>query len=304
MFLQIFNDMNKKIFSLIVCIFLLGTVIDVKAFSVSPVKQILTLEQGTGRNIKIKVRNTERETTKYKISVIGVKQDEQGYPIYGVGIEEAENWVKTEQDIIEINPGKEVEASFKITIPKGIYPGSHYVGLSAEPILDTGENKNFSGKLISLLLLEVSGTVNETLSVTNWTGEKDIYFNFNKVKINAILKNSGNTELPLSGKIRLYNWLDKKVVDSDVYLGGALLPQTQRKNEVLLPIQNSIYLPGVYRVQLDLTYGRTSQKLSVQYSFWYMPLKLLVTSGIIIFILLVIMIKKIINKKRKTEFLG
>ena len=143
--------MIKKIFLLIICFLTLGSFEQANAFSVSPLKQTVTLEQGTGKNIKIKVRNTERTTTKYKITAIGVKQDDAGYPVYGVGIEEAEKWVKPEQDVIEIKPGKEVEASFKIFIPKGVYPGSHYIGLSAEPILENGENKNFSGKLISLL---------------------------------------------------------------------------------------------------------------------------------------------------------
>jgi hypothetical protein len=293
----------KKIFFLITCIFLLGVVASADAFSVSPIKQIVTLEQGTGRNIKIKIRNTERETTKYKINVLGVKQDDQGYPVYGTGIEEAENWVKAEQEIVEINPGKEVEASFKISIPKGVYPGSHYVGLSAEPVLEGVENKNFSGKLISLLLLEVSGTINETLSVLGWSGEKELYWNLDKTKFNVILKNSGDAELPIKGKIILYNWLDKKVADSEVYLGSIILPQTQRKSEVLLPTQGGMYLPGVYRAQLDLTYGRTGQKLSVQYPFWYIPLKWMVVGGIFILILVGLLIKKIINKKRKTGYL-
>ncbi|MDO9509891.1 MAG: hypothetical protein Q7J14_01220 [Candidatus Magasanikbacteria bacterium] len=296
--------MMKKIFLLIICTLLLGVVTDVNAFSISPLKQIVTLEQGTGRNVKIKVRNTERLTTKYKITVIGVKQDDQGYPVYGVGIEEAENWVKAEQEVIEIKSGKEVEVSFKIAVPKGTFPGSHYIGLSAEPILNEEGNNNFSGKLISLLLLEVSGEVNETLSVVSWSGEKSLYWNLDKVKINVVLKNSGNTELPLSGKIRLYNWLDKKVIDNDVYLGSALLPQTQRKNEVLLPSQNGIYLPGVYRAQLDLTYGRTGQKLSVQYSFWYIPLGWIIAGGAMLVFIIFVLIKKIINKKRQLSLRG
>ena len=282
----------------------MGVVTEANAFSVSPLKQTVTLEQGTGRNVKIKVRNTERLTTKYKISVIGVKQDDGGYPVYGVGIEEAENWVKVEQEVVEINPGKEVEVGFKISIPKGTFPSSHYIGLSAEPVLSGEGNKNFSGKLISLLLLEVSGEVSETLSVINWSGEKSLYWNLDKVKINAVLKNSGNTELPLSGKIRLYNWLDKKVADSDVYLGNNLLPQTQRKNEVLLPIQNGIYLPGVYRAQLDLVYGRTAQKLSVQYSFLYVPIVWMIVGGIALLFIIFVLIKKIINKKRQLSLRG
>jgi len=296
--------MLKKIFFIITCVCLLGIVVEVDAFSVSPLKQLVTLDQGTGKNVKIKVRNTERETTKYKITVIGVKQDDQGYPVYGVGIEEAENWVKAEQEVVEIKPGKEVEVSFKIFVPKGTYPGSHYVGLSAEPVLEGSENKNFSGKLISLLLLEVSGTVNESLSVINWSGEKEVYWSLNEVKLNAILDNAGNTELPLSGKIRLYNWLDKKVVDKDVYLGGVVLPETQRKSEVLLPTQTGWYLPGVYRAQLDLVYGRTGQKLSVQYPFWYIPLSWLVVGGMLLIIMIFIVIKKIINKRRQLSLRG
>ena len=289
--------MKKIIFSLVICL-LLGIVAVTNAFSVSPIKQIVTLEQGSWINVKIKVRNTERETTKYKIAVLGVKQDDQGYPVYGEGIEEAENWVRAEQNVLEVRPGKEAEASFRVSVPKGTYPGSHYVGLSAEPVL-SGEGRNFTGKLISLLLLEVSGTVTEELSVVNWSGEKNLYWSFNNARFDAVLKNSGNTELPLIAKIRVYNWLDKKVIDSDVHLGSSLLPKTERKSSVLLPIQDGWYLPGLYRAQLDLSYGRTGQKLSVQYPFWYVPFSWLAVIGVVLLITVWSIIKKIRNKKKQ-----
>lgn len=290
--------MKKIIFLLVICL-LLGVVTIANSFTVSPIKQVVTLEQGSWVNVKIKVRNTERETTKYKIAVLGVKQDDQGYPVYGEGIEEAENWVRAEQDVLEIKPGKEAEATFRVSVPKGTYPGSHYVGLSAEPVLGEIESKNFSGKLISLLLLEVSGTVTEELSVASWSGEKEFYWSLEDAKFGAVLKNSGNTELPITAKIRLYNWLDKKIIDSEVHLGGPLLPKTERKSSVLLPVQTGWYLPGLYRAQLDLSYGRTGQKLSVQYPFWYVPIGWLVLIGAVILIVVWTIIKKIRNKKKQ-----
>ncbi len=289
----------KKIIFFIICALFLGFFSEVKAFTVSPVKQIVTLEQGTGRNVKIKIRNTERLTTKYKISVVGVKQDDQGYPVYGTNIEEAEKWVRSEQEVLEIGPGKEIEASFKINIPKGTYPGSHYVGLSAEPMLSGDENKNFVGKLISLLLIEVSGTVNETLSVIKWSGERNFYLSLEKLRLNVGLKNDGNTELPIKGKIRLYNWLDKKTAEEDVFLGNTILPQTQRTTEVLLPDISGWRLPGVYRAQLDLVYGRTEQKLSAQYAFWYVSIYWLIVAGSIILVIGWTLVKKIKNKKEQ-----
>ncbi len=291
----------KKGFILITALIMFGFIYSAQAFSISPIKQTVTLEQGTGRAIKIKVRNTEKNTTKYKIEVIGVKQNEDGFPIYGVGIEEAEKWVKSEQEFVEVAPGKEVEASFVINVPKGALPGSHYIGLSAEPIL-TGEGKNFSGKLISLLLLEVSGDVNETLSILKWSGEKQVYWNLQNIKLNAIFKNEGSAELPINGRLRLYNWLDKKVVDEEVFLGGVILPDTQRKSEVLIPAKNNWYFPGVYRAQLDLVYGRTSQKISVQYPFWYFPPSWLIVGGIILLLGIIALFKKIINKRQQTLF--
>lgn len=259
------------------------------------------MEQGTSKIVKIKIRNNEKNTAKYKISILGVKQDEEGYPIYGSGTEEAENWVSSEQDFVEIAPSKEVEASFVINIPKGVFPGSHYVGLSAEPIL-FGEEKNFTGKLISLLLLEVSGTVDESLNIIKWSGEKQIYWNLKNIKLDAVFKNEGTAEIPIKGRLRLYNWLDKKVVDEEVFLGGVILPDTQRKNEVLLPIKNGWYYPGIYRAQLDLVYGRTAQKTSVQYPFWYFPPSWLIVGGLFILLIILLLIKKTNNKKDSFTF--
>ncbi len=294
--------MKKGLFIFLI-LGLFGFVFLAQAFSVTPVKQVITLEQGASRVVKIKIRNTEKEITKYKTTILGVKQNEQGYPIYGLGIEEAEGWVRAEQEFIEILPGKEMEASFVINVPKESYPGSHYVGLGVEPIL-IGESKNFTGKLVSLLLVEVSGEVTENLAVLSWSGEKDLYVSLNQVKFNTVLKNNGNTELPLKGKLRVYNWLNKEVVESEVYLGGPLLAQNQRKSEVLLPVQKSWYLPGSYRAQLDLIYGRTNQKLSVQYSFWYLPLSWLIVLSIFLGLIFLATIRKIISKKRQTNYLN
>ncbi len=273
-----------------------------KAFSISPVKQIVTLEQGTGRVVKVKVRNTERFTTRYKIDILGVKQNEGGYPVYGVNIEEAEKWVKSEQEYLEIEPGKEKEASFVINVPKDTFAGSHYVGLSVEPVLEDESNKNFTGKLISLLLLEVSGEVSESLSVLDWSGESSVYFSLDEIRLNAILQNEGSAELPIKAKVRLYNWLNKKVSEEDVYLGNSILPQTKRNTQVLLPVQKSWYLPGAYRVQLDVAYGRTAQKISAQYPFWYVPISWLIVLGGIILLIAFALFKKIKIKKDSFTF--
>ncbi len=289
----------KKFVLLLTILFLFFLVDNTKAFSISPIKQIVTLEQGTGRVVKIKVRNTERFTTRYKISILGVKQNEEGYPVYGVNIEEAEKWVKSEQEYLEIEPGKEKEASFVINVPKDTFAGSHYVGLSAEPVLEDENSKNFTGKLISLLLLEVSGEVSESLSVLHWSGEKSFYLNLEKVRLNAILQNEGSAELPIKAKVRLYNWLNQKVSESDVFLGNSILPQAKRNTQVLLPQKSSWSLPGAYRAQLDIAYGRTAQKISAQYSFWYVPISWLVILGGII-----LLITFALFKKRKSSLRG
>ncbi|GEM_PF-1140236 len=294
--------MKKGFVLLLILSGLFGVVLFVKAFSISPIKQIVTLEQGSGRVVKMKVRNTERVVTKYKISVLGVKQDPDGYPIYGNGIEEAENWVRAEQSLVEILPGKEAETSFVINVPKNTLPGSHYVGLAAEPVLDGGESKNFTGKLVSLLLIEISGEVNEALSILNWSGEKNLYLDLTGVRLNAVLKNEGVAELPIKGKIRVYNWLNKKVAEEDVYLGNSLLPQTQRISQVLLPQKGNWFLPGAYRAQLDLAYGRTAQKISAQYPFWYISTGWLMIIGLIILVLLIFLFKKKNNKKDSFTF--
>lgn len=294
--------MKKGFVLLLILTGLFGVVLFTKAFSISPLKQIVTLEQGTGRVVKMKVLNTEKDITKYKISVLGVKQNEDGFPFYGVGIEEAESWVRGEQEFLEIASGKEVEASFVINVPKNQLPGSHYVGLSAEPVLIGGESKNFTGKLVSLLLIEVSGEVNESLSVLHWSGEKSFYLNLDKVRLNAILQNEGSAELPVKAKVRVYNWLNQKVSESDVFLGNSILPQAKRNTQVLLPQKSSWSLPGAYRAQLDIAYGRTAQKISAQYSFWYFPVSWLIIAGIIILLMVIALFKKINNKKRQLSF--
>ena len=97
-----------------------------RAFEISPVKFLLTVEPGASQTVVVKIKNTppsipplkgEGQGAGFKLSVLGVAQDESGKPIFSRGTDAAENWVYPENNLVKIKYGETKSVNFIIKIP-------------------------------------------------------------------------------------------------------------------------------------------------------------------------------------------
>jgi len=77
------SGFKKYILFVAIAAFIFGFSQAVKAFGISPIKILLTVDQNTSQTVVFKISNTGANATEttFKLSVLGTRQDEAGLPI-------------------------------------------------------------------------------------------------------------------------------------------------------------------------------------------------------------------------------
>ncbi len=271
--------MCKKFFFVIVLFLLLPKIAN--AFSISPIKYTVTIAAGGEQMISLTVKNDKTATVNYNLLVLGAKQNNAGSPIFESGLSEAENWVGPETEFISLGGGKEKTVNFLINIPGGAYPGFYYLGLAVQERNLKVSGIGLSGRLVSILSLQVAGEAREILQINEWRKEKTAAGG--QWSFKAGLENKGNVDLPLRGEMVVGNWRKKAIGRQTVYLGNNLLPATTRNLSLNFNQEKLPWSPW-YWVSLEANYGRTGQRLAATYLVWGRPWWFLPAALIIIII--------------------
>ncbi len=286
--------LRRFLIILIFSIAALGFVPNVQAVAISPLKQHITLAPGAVNfTVSVTIKNEEGEKTNYDLKVLGARQLENGAIVYGHDNSAAEIWVKPEKNSIEIKQDEEVNANFLVSVPIDAVAGSYVLGLVAEPIVSENDTAvGVSAQVASVLLLQVAGVVNESLTVDK--------YNLPALTISrqwpAIveLKNIGTTELPIRGAVSVSDWLGREVYKEELNFGQVLLPGSGRSYGSELNIKNKFLLPGPYHTELSVSYGLTNQKTYKAENTWHLP----VYFWVILLIILFSIIYKIFRHKK------
>lgn len=254
--------LKKILFVLLICLLWTGKA---EAFSISPLKYVVTMAPQSNDEVKVNIKNDQPVSQKYILKVLGAKQNSQGKLIFINDISPAENWVKPEKNTVEVGPGEEVAVKFFIKTTYLSAPGSYFLGLAAENVGSNEGKVGLSGQLVCLLLLQVSGQVQESLSATNWQAEK---ITINKIwNFDLSFKNNGVVELPVQSELIIRNWRDKIVYKESLDL-GLLLPQADRIFHKEINFAGQTLFSGRYSATLQLIYGRTGQIKILAENFW------------------------------------
>lgn len=266
----------------------------VGAFSVNPVKTQISVAPGAkGQIVTISVRNDEAVQKTYGIKVLGAKQMPGGQLAYGVNYNQAESWVTPEKTSLTVNPGQEEKINYIVNVPATAAAGSYFLGLAAESVAGTSAaSLGVSGQLVSVLLLQVAGVVNESLSLDEISLPK-ISFG-GKLPFTVSAKNLGTTELPLKGEITIRNWLGREVKKETINLGSILLPGSGRKFSSEVSMAGNFILPGPHEFEFKIRYGLTGQSVVQARHVWFVPIY-----SIIAFIGLLVIILVVGLRKRK-----
>jgi hypothetical protein len=261
--------MKSRLYLFIFFIFFL-TALPARAFEISPVKGLLTIDPGANQTVIVKIKNSEKNNLDFKLIVFGMRQDENGKPVFERGIDMAESWVYPENSLINIKSGETKSVNFIIKIPSDAVAGSYYLGLAVEPIFEKSDQSSVATRLISLLTLETKGLVRESVIVEKFKSLSGVGED-KKIKFDLNLKNNGTIEVLLQGKIAVRNWRGEEIFSEPIILGNKLLAGSKRVLRPEIILKNNISLPGLYSAQVKINYGRTNQVISAIDYIWYFP---------------------------------
>lgn len=277
----------KKLFFLFLFIFLLEAE-TVLAFSISPLKHILSLDPGENQIVLVTIKNSDSFNHQYKLAVEGVVQDEKGRSILIKGKDKAESWVNFLEQEITIDALSFYSAEFKISVPKNASPGAHFLGLIAEEKKNAAKEIGVGKRLAVILQLQVAGLVTESAEILKWEINN---WQFNKnLKLNLAVKNNSNIEVPLQGQFILRNFFGEEIYRDVVSVGGKVLPQTTREAGQNFFVTN-LEKPGIYNAEVSLRYGLTNQILKRNTRFWYFPIWSWWVAGGLALIIIFLLIK-------------
>jgi hypothetical protein len=279
-------NMRKIIISLMLSAFF---VLPAQAFEVSPVKMLVTGDPGNNYTVVLKVKNTDMVSMMFDANVFGMKQNESGAPVFERGISEAESWVFPENRQVSVEAGETKSINFFIKIPKDSLPGSYYLGLSAEPTVKR-QAGSVSGRLVSLLTLQVSGEVRELLRINQWKKKSDS--GVNNWKFALELENIGTVEVPLRGEISVRNFFGQEIISEPAALGNKLLANAKRSLGQELQVQEKVKIPGLYQVNMRVVYGKLGLSVSRTEYVWFIPFWSKIAIGGLGLLVLVLVVRK------------
>lgn len=286
-----------KIFLLLTLTFFVW-ILPARAFGISPAKILLTIDPGVSQTVVVKITNDEKTDLKFGLGVWGMEQDAQGNPVFSRGEDVAETWVYPENNLVMVKAGQTKDVNFIIKIPVDALAGSYYLGLFVEPVWPKGEQTSVSARLVSMLTLQVSGAVNESLLLEKWAPQADITKE-KKWKFDLLLKNAGTIEINLNGVVALRNWKGEEIFSQPLVLGNKLLAGAKRALQPEMVLRDDIKLPGLYQAQIKINYGRANLSANALAYVWYFPAwsrAILAGLGMIVLILLVFGVKKFIKR--------
>lgn len=285
------------LFTAIIALACFGFIGISKAFGISPIKILLTVDRNTSQTVVFKINNSSASAgeTTFKLSVLGVRQDEAGLPVFERGISAAENWVYPENNLVKVKAGETKSVNFIIKTPEDALPGSHYLGLAAEPVQQTNSG-GLNSRLVSLLTLQVQGLVNESLQIEKWDLQAGAIGN-DVWKFDLKLKNNSVIEVPMQAQVAIRNWQGEEIFVEPIVLGNKLLANSRRALSPEILLKNNISLPGLYQAQVKVNYGKTNQSVSSIAYIWYLPIWSKAAAAVFALILVVIFYFLIKRKK-------
>ena len=182
-----------------------------------------------------------------------------------------------------------------IHVPKDASPGGHYGVVrftGSAPSVSGGNGVSLSASIGSLMLLTVSGKINENLSIKEFSVSKDgktgTVFQAAPINFTERVTNSGNIHEQPGGLVTIKDMFGRKLATLPVNQPpGNILPASTRK--FTQPLDKSVigtkHLFGRYTATLSLNYSATSKKtVTSSLSFWVIPFK---TVGIVIALLII-----------------
>lgn len=199
------------------------------------------------------------------------------------------DWVSPLSEML-LQPKQIKNLPITLSVPKNASPGGHYgvIRFTATPPDLKGQGVSLSASLGSLVLLTVRGDIKDSLSVAEFSVNKDggkpgHLFESTPLNLVEKIKNTGNVHEEPTGMITIKDMFGHTVAAAGVNesLRNVLPGSTRMFSEPLgKSALGSHRLFGRYTASMKLTYGPRKTVLVSSIAFWVIPYKLII--GIII----------------------
>ena len=254
---------------------------------VTPVRRDVTAQPGTSITVQATISNLSKGTVNvHSIENDFVAGDENGTPslildenTYAPTHSLKRFMVPLKDMTIEAGGSRTINVT--INVPKTAQAGGYFGAVRFAPADPaSGQQVNLSASVASLILLTVPGSVDETLSLTNFDiqqkGKNGASFgDSHDIAASIRFANKGNVQLAPFGKIAV---MQGKTIIYETSFNTSephdvILPDSARKWTVPL---NKIGSFGYYTVKATFTYGSKNQTIDVEKSFWVIPSTLII----------------------------
>lgn len=310
--------------------------------SITPRKDY-QLEPGKTVTDKIQIGNlNSKEDLNLSLRLIDFSfMDDSGSPKLMVGQNmpqttwSAKPYITLPESVM-VPAGKTVTINMTVKIPQGQGAGSYYSAIQYSSNGENGGNVNLNASGVSLVFVNVPGTVNEKMTVTdfgNWQRNPDgstgkyikVATDQSPSIIAFSLKNEGNVVEAPAGTVTLKDTFGNEVKGlsaANANASLALIGQTRRFETCIKPTERKVerqdqvatvvscektsLKPGRYTATLSAFYGQNgnqTHEISATTTFWYLPFWFLaVLAAILLLIIYVIFrIKRMINRMTGNE---
>lgn len=278
-----------------------------QGFQIAPAIYNLNADPGGSYTLKVTITNV----TSHDLIATGeindfTAKDETGSPKILTDSDEAslspnisvKTWVS---DIGTTKIASHATKTFNLTIkvPQKAEAGGHYgvIQFKGQPPELENQNVGLSASVGSLLLVRVSGNINENLSLSSLNVAKDSnnsnFFEGGPITIVSRFTNSGNVHVVPSGLITIKDMLGRTTASMPISAdSGNVLPNSTRKFTQQF---NKKWLFGHYTAHLSAVYGTSGKTVKGSVSFWVIPYKIIALLLIIV-IAFIVLGKKMLKK--------
>lgn len=251
---------------------------------ISPVLVELNADPGRTYTVRLSLTNVTASDLTFDSFVNDFKaKDESGAPVIDLKNESPatasiRSWVE-QIGSTSIDSRKSVDVIATINVPADAEPGGHYgvIRFSGRaPDID-GVGVGLSASVGTLLLVRVSGEINESLDVKEFfvsqNEKQSSFFERGPIVITTRFVNTGNVHVKPIGQVVVRDMLGRTVSTVTVnQTKGNVLPDSIRRFD--MKFDNSL-LFGRYTADLSVAYGTKGQAIVRTISFWVVPWKLL-----------------------------
>jgi len=303
---------NLLLFTGSVVIFGLVLVQAASALTISPPRIEIAGDPGTVITGEMDLFNEENEARTFYSSTSNFEaRGDGGVPHFLPEREGLATWISVESQV-QLEPQERRTVPFSISIPADADPGGHFAAIfwgTAPPAAGEGGQIAVGAKLGMLVLLRVTGDVEEAGGIVEFGTEQGPFFTALPIVFEYRFSNDGDDRLRPVGEIRVRNILGLTSATIDANRGeGNVLPRSSRTLEAVwhsrgqkvggLTKQEELAISergaeegkgffemaerqwnnfafGMYTAELTLTYGQENKTAEATHRFFVIPWQLL-----------------------------